>query len=142
MEDSSSSSSESDHECYQAAMQSSREVPTESAATPPPRQPAANNIVAARLEEAPTARLSVCQGKTCVKRGARELLDDARREAKVHNSDVVVAPCKCLDQCKKGPNVSVRPAGGGRPIILNGVAAERMPSIVQRTSADAVPAAR
>ena len=140
MEDS-SSSSESEDECYQTVSPSSRKVSTESVAAPVPRQPAVNNIVAARLEEAPVARLSVCQGKACAKRGAVELLEAARREAEAHGGDVVVAPCKCLDQCKKGPNVSVRAAGGGSAVILNGVPVERLPSIMQRTSADAVLAA-
>ena len=123
-------------------MPSSHEQPTRSAAAPLPRQPAANNIVAARLDEAPSARLTVCQGKTCVKRGARELLEAARRVAEEHGGDIVVAPCKCLDQCKKGPNVSVRTPGGGRAMTLNGVQAEMLPSIMRRTSADVASLAR
>jgi len=134
---SSSSSSESEDECRPAAaMPSSRELPTESAAAPLPRHSAANNIVAARLEEVPSARLSVCQGKACVKRGARELLEAARQAAEVHSGDIAVTSCKCLDQCKKGPNVSVRAPGGGRAVTLNGVHSEMLLSIMRRTSAD------
>ena len=123
-------------------MPSSREHPAESAAAPLLRQQAANNIVAARLEEAPSARLSVCQGKACVKRGARELLEAARREAEAHGGDVVVAPCKCLDQCKKGPNVSVRTPSGGRAVTLNGVRSEMLPAVLRRTSADVASVGR
>ena len=141
---SSSSSSESDEDVRQAEPtavgQDVAAVANGSASTPPVSQAAANNIVAARLEEAPAARVSVCQGKTCSKRGARELLEAARREAEAHGGHVAVSSCKCLDQCKKGPNISVR-APGGRPVILNGVKPAMLPSVMHRILAEA-PAGR
>ena len=145
VDSSNSSSSESDEDCRQmepiAVVQETAMEADASAKNPTASQPAANNIVTARLEEAPAARLSVCQGKTCAKRGARELLEAARREAEAHGDCVVVSSCKCLDQCKKGPNVSVR-APGGRPVVLNGVKPAMLPSIMNRVFAEAAPVER
>ena len=134
-ESSSSSSSESDEDCRQdefLAVHRQTRTETDVSAS----QPAANNIVTARLEETPVARISVCQGKTCANRGARELLEAARREADAHGGHVIVAPCKCLDQCKKGPNISVR-APGARSVVLNGVKPAMVPSVMGRVFADA-----
>ncbi len=145
VDSSSSSSSESDEDCRQiapaAVMQETALEADVSASTSVASQPAANNIVTARLEEAPAARISVCQGKTCSKRGAGELLEAARREAEGSGEHIAVSPCKCLDQCKKGPNVSVR-APGSRSVILNGVKPAMLPSIMHRVLAEAAPVER
>lgn len=54
-------------------------------------------------EQQSPRQLRVCTGKACAKNGALDLLAAAQLQAAGSGIDVV--PCKCLDNCKKGPNV-------------------------------------
>lgn len=50
------------------------------------------------------ARVKVCQGKACSKRGSAHLLMDLQA---LPQNRVELMPCKCLDKCKTAPNVMV-----------------------------------
>ena len=80
---------------------------------------------------APAAVVEVCQGKACMKRGAAAVLAGLE-EALGGDAGVVVGACKCLDQCKKGPNLRVRVAGE-TPIITVGMPPEHAAQAVLRT---------
>lgn len=73
-----------------------------------------SNIVTAPAPAA--ARVEVCQGKSCAKRGAVDLLRQASA-AGAGVPGVQVSGCKCLGKCKQGPAVRVR-AGRERPTVL------------------------
>lgn len=77
------------------------------------------NIVTAPA--VPVVRVNVCQGKSCAKRGAADLLAQAAA-AGAGQPGVQVSGCKCLGKCKKAPAVRVR-AGRERPTILTQVSA-------------------
>jgi hypothetical protein len=69
---------------------------------------------------APAAvRVEVCTGKACARRGAAALLEELGA-ALAGDAGVDVAGCKCMDQCKKGPNLRVRVAGQA-PVVAVGV---------------------
>ena len=70
----------------------------------------------------PKQAIGVCIGKACTKRGSADLL--ATAQAAAEGRDVDVVPCKCLDQCKKGPNVQISIAGQ-KPYLVTGVQAGR-----------------
>lgn len=76
-----------------------------------------SNIVAAPQQAA--MRVNVCQGKSCAKRGAAELLRQASA-AGGGRPGLQVSACKCLGECKRGPAVRVR-TGRERPTVLTKV---------------------
>lgn len=76
-----------------------------------------SNIVTAPVP--PAARVEVCQGKSCAKRGAADLLRQASA-AGAGRPGVQVSGCKCLGKCKQGPAVRVR-SGRERPTVLTQV---------------------
>ena len=80
---------------------------------------------------APAAVVEVCQGKACMKRGAAAVLAGLE-EALGGDAGVAVGACKCLDQCKKGPNLRVR-AAGEQPVIAVGMPPEQAALAVLRT---------
>ena len=59
------------------------------------------------------ASVSVCQGKTCLKRGSNVLMAELQSAGATAAS---VTACKCLDKCKLGPNVEVE-IDGKRQIV-------------------------
>ncbi|CAK0757602.1 hypothetical protein CVIRNUC_002554 [Coccomyxa viridis] len=59
------------------------------------------------------ASVSVCQGKTCLKRGSNVLMAELQSAGATAAS---VTACKCLDKCKLGPNVEVA-INGKRQIV-------------------------
>ena len=77
------------------------------------------------------AVVEVCQGKACMKRGAAAVLAGLE-EALGGDAGVFVGACKCLDQCKKGPNLRVRTAGE-KPVIAVGMPPEQAALAVLRT---------
>ena len=79
----------------------------------------------------PAALVEVCQGKACSKRGGAAVLAGLAA-ALGDDAGVVVGACKCLDQCKKGPNLRVRVAGE-QPVIALGVPPEQAAHAVRRT---------
>ncbi|EIE26556.1 hypothetical protein COCSUDRAFT_64551 [Coccomyxa subellipsoidea C-169] len=62
------------------------------------------------------ARVSVCQGKACSKRGSAQLMEELSMHAE---EGVEVMPCKCLDKCKAGPNLEVTVGAEKRIVAVN-----------------------
>lgn len=95
-----------------------------------------SNIVA--MMPPPAARVAVCQGKSCAKRGAVELLQQAT-SATSGVPGVQVAPCKCLGKCKQGPAVRVR-TGKEKPVMLTHAADDggrQLAQLLQQAAAQA-----
>jgi len=67
----------------------------------------------------PAAQVEVCTGKACAKRGSAAVLAGLSA-ALAGDAGVDVLGCKCMDQCKKGPNLRVRVANE-TPVIATGV---------------------
>lgn len=83
------------------------------------------------INPGPAAVVEVCQGKACMKRGAAAVLAGLE-DALGDDAGVVVGACKCLDQCKKGPNLRVRVAGE-KPVVTVGMPPEQAALAVVRT---------
>ena len=62
------------------------------------------------------ASVSVCQGKTCLKRGSNVLMAELQSAGATAAS---VTACKCLDECKLGPNVEVEIDGKRQIVQVN-----------------------
>lgn len=92
----------------QSAKSSSNVVPTAKLKLESPGPVEAAEI-ASRLPDG--AFMSVCQGKTCSRRGAAQILEDLKVQS---GSRLQVAPCNCLDKCKMGPNVQIEVNGERR----------------------------
>lgn len=63
------------------------------------------------MSPAPTHKITprqvlICQGKTCVYYGAKQVLKAFQKEA---ISDVEIIACGCLRQCGNGPMVLIEP---------------------------------
>lgn len=87
-------------------------------------RPAASSSLPRQLGEVgqhpmTTAVISVCQGKTCSKRGSARVLA-ALQHSTAGVEGTMVQECKCLGQCKRGPAVRVQ-MGSGEDIIYVGV---------------------
>ena len=62
------------------------------------------------------ASVSVCQGKTCLKRGSNVLMAELQSAGATAAS---VTACKCLDKCKLGPNLEVEVSGKRQIVQVN-----------------------
>lgn len=98
---------------------------------------------------ASSVSIEVCGGKHCARAGARDLILAFRREvgapqaAKAAGPSVprshetpaaTVRACKCMDRCKRGPNVTVRVRDAGGAVATRryeGVAPTDVASIVR-----------
>lgn len=87
---------------------------------------ATNNVVSrGQWGALHAARVEVCMGKACSKRGAAQVLAELQR-----SGGVSVSGCtKCMGKCKAAPNVRVTPSGGqGR--LYGGVSPAGVRSLV------------
>ncbi|KAK9810100.1 hypothetical protein WJX72_004908 [[Myrmecia] bisecta] len=76
-----------------------------------------------------TTLFQVCQGKDCCKRGSAALLEHA--EYALADTPVSVAACKCLGECKRGPNVGIKTSGQKKPIVYTGVQTDDVQRIAE-----------
>lgn len=67
---------------------------------------------------APTAVISVCQGKSCTKRGSGAVLAALRQSEPVVEGAIAVQGCKCLGHCKRGPTVHVSTSSGESAVYV------------------------
>ena len=73
--------------------------------------------------------MSVCEGKACRRSAADEVY--GLLHARAASNGVAVQRCKCLDQCKMGPNVKVEQPGT-ETIIVKGVTVECVPAEAEK----------
>ena len=62
------------------------------------------------------ASVRVCQGKTCLRRGSNVLMAELQSSG---TTAANVTACKCLDQCKLGPNMEVEVDGKRQIVQVN-----------------------
>ena len=84
--------------------------------------------------------VSVCTGKSCSKRGSVDVLRELCRLS-ARSPQLDIAPRKCLDMCKKGPNLELRPSASG-PRVVNGVHPQDVRRVLQAHFATANGASR
>jgi len=67
-----------------------------------------------KREKNPKQYIFICNGKDCLKNGARELQQGIEKTLKGNKKNCCLVKTKCMDHCKDGPSVVIDNVWHGR----------------------------
>mmetsp|Transcript_17381 Transcript_17381/g.43718 ORF Transcript_17381/g.43718 Transcript_17381/m.43718 type:complete len:325 (+) Transcript_17381:144-1118(+) len=85
----------------------------------------------APVRAGPPAKVFVCGGKCCTRRGAAEVRAAVEGSEAAQAGGVEVVSTGCLGKCKKGAVLRVKPAGGGRPELVTRVHESQVEEVLE-----------